>query len=116
MSRVIFIINTQDDSRFSWNVSHKQEMFRLVGCQLRLLGYNIVIIDEERLAKNTQIQEQGKQPREKLKGQVCRVYCVKIYISHLNEAQKITSTHELEYLDSQMKQSVIQQGIQDKGG
>ena len=107
--------------------------------------------DEERLAKNNRIREQFRQTREKRKSQICRVYRVKIDISHLNEAQKIhlkmlfieakwlyndaltfthehdiddydTSirivhgldkdkqlvTHELEYLGSQMKQSVIQ--------
>ncbi len=109
------------------------------------------MIDEERLAKNNRIREQCRQTREKRKSQICRVYCVKIDISNLNEAQKIhlkmlfveakwlyndaltftqkhdindydTSiqtvhgldkdkqpvTHELEYLGSQMKQSVIQ--------
>ena len=107
--------------------------------------------DEERLAKNTRIREQGKQTREKRKRQVCRVFRVKIDISHLNEAQKthikmlfveakwlyndaltfmkshdiseydtktqtvrgldkdhLPVTHELHYLGSQMKQSVIQ--------
>ena len=107
--------------------------------------------EEERLAKNNRIREQGEQTREKRKSQVCRVYRVKIDISHLNEAQRVhfkmlfveakwlyndaliftnehdindydTSTrtvhgldkdkqpvtHELEYLGSQMKQSVIQ--------
>ena len=107
--------------------------------------------EEERLAKNNRIREQGKLTREKRKSQVCRVYRVKIDISHLNEAQqthlkmlfveakwlyndiltfshdhdindydttthtvhgldkdKQPVTHELEYLASQMKQSVIQ--------
>ena len=107
--------------------------------------------EEERLAKNTRIREQGKLTREKRKGQLCRVYRVKIDISHLNEEQRIhlkmlfveakwlyndaltftqkhdindydttthtvqgldkdkqPITHELEYLGSQMKQSVIQ--------
>ena len=107
--------------------------------------------EEERLAKNDKIREHGRLTREKRKSQVCRVYRVKIDISHLNEAQKThlkmlfveakwlyndvltfmndhdindydTSirtvhgldkdkqpvTHELEYLGSQMKQSVIQ--------
>ena len=107
--------------------------------------------EKERLAKNNRIREQGKQTREKRKGQVCRVYRVKIDFSYLNEAQRVhlkmlfveakwlyndaltftnehdindydTSirtvhvldkdkqpvTHELEYLGSQMKQSVIQ--------
>ena len=109
------------------------------------------MIEEKRLAKNNRIREQGKQTREKRKHQVCRVYYVKIDISHLNEAQrthlkmlfveakwlyndvltfmndhdindydmavqtvngldknKQPVTHELEYLGSQMKQSVIQ--------
>ena len=107
--------------------------------------------DEERLAKNNRIREKGKETRQKRKSQICRVYRVKIDISHLNEAQKThlkmlfveakwlyndaltfmndhdindynTSirtvhgldkdrqpvTHELEYLGSQTKQSVIQ--------
>ena len=107
--------------------------------------------EEERLAKNNRIREQVKLTREKRKGQMCRVYRVKIDISHLNEAQKThlkmlfveakwlyndaltftqehdindydttahtvhgldkdkqPVTHELEYLGSQMKQSVIQ--------
>ena len=107
--------------------------------------------EEERLEKNNRIREQGKQTREKRKCQVCRVYRVKIDISHLNEAQRVhfkmlfveakwlyndaltftnehdindydttthtvhvldkdkqPVTHELEYLGSQMKQSVIQ--------
>ena len=107
--------------------------------------------EEERLAKNNRIREQGKLTREKRKSQVCRVYRVKIDISHLNGAQqthlkmlfveakwlyndiltfshdhdindydttthtvhgldkdKQPVTHELEYLASQMKQSVIQ--------
>ena len=44
--------------------------------------------EEERLAKNNRIREQGRQTREKRKSQVCRVYRVKIDLSHLNEAQK----------------------------
>ena len=107
--------------------------------------------EEERLEKNTRIREQGRQTREKRKRQICRVYRVKIDISHLNEAQrthlkmlfveakwlyndaltfmidhdindydmtvktvlgldkdKQLVTHELKYLGSQMKQSVIQ--------
>ena len=106
---------------------------------------------EERLAKNNRIREKSKQTREKRKSQICRVYRVKIDISHLNEAQqthlkmlfveakwlyndaltftnehdindydtathtvhgldkdKQPVTHELEYLGSKMKQSVIQ--------
>ena len=107
--------------------------------------------EEERLAKNNRIREQGKLTREKRKSQVCRVYRVKIDISHLNEGQKerlkmifveakwlyndaltfmndhdineydskiITVhgldkdrqpvTHDLQYISSQMRQSVIQ--------
>ena len=107
--------------------------------------------EEERLAKNNRIREQGKLTREKRKSQICRVYRVKIDFSHLNEAQRVhlkmlfveakwlyndaltftqehdindydttthtvqgldkdkqPITHELEYLGSQMKQSVIQ--------
>ncbi|MBR4196813.1 MAG: transposase [Synergistaceae bacterium] len=107
--------------------------------------------EEERLAKNNRIREQGRLTREKRKRQICRVYRMKIDISHLNEAQKThlkmlfveakwlyndaltftnehdindydttthtvhgldkdkqPVTHELEYLGSQMKQSVIQ--------
>jgi len=106
--------------------------------------------EEERLAKNNRIGEQGRLTREKRKGQICREYRVKIDISHLTQAQRVhlkmlfveakwlyndaltfmndhdindynTSirtvhgldkdkqpiTHELEYLGSQMKQSVI---------
>ena len=44
--------------------------------------------EEERLAKNNRIREQGKLTREKRKSQVCWVYRVKIDISHLNEAQQ----------------------------
>ena len=116
-----------------------------------MLMYNNIMTEEERLAKNNRIREQGKQTREKRKGQVCRVYRVKIDISHLNEVQRVhlkmlfveakwlyndaltftqkndindydttthtvqgldkdkqPVTHELEYLGSQMKQSVIQ--------
>ncbi len=107
--------------------------------------------DEERLAKNKRIREQGKLTREKRKNQICRVYLVKIDISHLNESQKIhlkmlfveakwlyndaltfmndhdindydgkiitvhgmdkdrqPVTHQLQYISSQMRQSVIQ--------
>ena len=46
------------------------------------------MIEEERLAKNNRIREQGKLTKEKRKRQVCRVYRVKIDISHLNEAQR----------------------------
>ena len=116
-----------------------------------MLVDNILMTDEERLAKNTHIREQGKLTREKRKRQLCRVFRVKIDISHLNEQQKThlkmlfveakwlyndaltfmndhdindydtktqavqgldkdsqPVTHELEYLGSQMKQSVIQ--------
>mgnify|MGYP002624690714 CR=1 FL=1 len=109
------------------------------------------MIEEERLAKNTHIREQGKLTREKRKRQLCRVFRVKIDISHLNDQQKThlkmlfveakwlyndaltfmndhdindydtkiqtvqgldkdrqLVKHELEYLSSQMKQSVIQ--------
>ncbi len=107
--------------------------------------------EDERLAKNIRIREQGKLTRKKRKRQICRVYRVKIDISHLNKAQKThlkmifveakwlyndaltfmndhdindydmkvqivkgldkdkkPVTHELKYLGSQMKQSVIQ--------
>ena len=106
--------------------------------------------ETERLEKNNLIREKGKETREKRKSQVCRVYRVKIDISHLNEAQKerlkmlfveakwlyndaltfmkdhdiseydtkiITVhgldkdrnpiTHDLQYISSQMRQSVI---------
>ena len=106
--------------------------------------------EAERLEKNNRIREKGKETREKRKSQVCRVYRVKIDISHLNEAQKerlkmlfveakwlyndvltfmkdhdiseydtkiVTVhgldkdknpvTHDLQYISSQMKQSVI---------
>ncbi len=115
------------------------------------IQYNFFMIDEQRLAKNNLIREHGMLTRQKRKNQICRVYCVKIDISHLNEAQKVrlkmlfveakwlyndaltfmndhdindydtttqtvhvldkdrqSVTHELEYLGSQMKQSVIQ--------
>ena len=45
--------------------------------------------EEERLAKNNRIREQGRQTREKRKSQICRVYRMKIDISHLNEAQRV---------------------------
>ena len=45
--------------------------------------------EEERLAKNNRIREHGIQTREKRKSQICRVYRVKIDISHLNEQQKM---------------------------
>ena len=104
----------------------------------------------ERLAKNNRIREKSKETREKRKSQLCRVYRVKIDISHLNEAQKehlkmlfveakwlyndaltfmkdhdindydtkiVTihgldkdknpMTHDLQYISSQMRQSVI---------
>ena len=45
------------------------------------------MIEEERLAKNTRIREKSKETKQKRKRQICRVYRVKIDISHLNEAQ-----------------------------
>ena len=45
--------------------------------------------EEERLAKNERIRTKGKLTREKRKSQVCRVYRVKIDVSHLNEQQKL---------------------------
>ena len=106
--------------------------------------------EAEKLEKNNRIREKGKETREKRKSQVCRVYRVKIDISHLNEAQKehlkmlfveakwlyndaltfmkdhdiseydtkiVTVhgldkdrnpiTHDLQYISSQMRQSVI---------
>ena len=48
----------------------------------------LTMTEDERLAKNTRIREQGKQTREKRKRQDCRVYLVKIDFSHLNETQK----------------------------
>ena len=111
--------------------------------------------EEQRLEKNNRIREKSKETREKRKSQVCRVYRVKIDISHLNEAQKEhlkmlfveakwlyndvltfikdhdineydtkvvtvhgldkdrnlvlrpSVTHDLQYISSQMKQSVI---------
>ena len=111
--------------------------------------------EEEILAKNKRIKEQSKQTKQKRKSQVCRVYRVKIDISHLNEEQKTRLkmlfveakwlyndmltfmndhdindydsktlivhgldkdrqpiTHELQYISSQMRQSVIQ-GLKD---
>ena len=44
--------------------------------------------EEERLAKNQRIREQSQMTKQKRKRQICRVYRVKIDISHLNEAQK----------------------------
>ena len=107
--------------------------------------------EEERLAKNNRIREQGKLTRQKRKSQVCRVYRVKIDVSHLSRQQLLhlkmlfveakwlyndaltfmhdndineydsktltvhgldkdmqQVTHELQYLVSQMRQSVIQ--------
>ena len=107
--------------------------------------------EDERLAKNDRIREQGRLTRQKRKGQLCRVYRVKIDVSHLSRQQLLhlkmlfveakwlyndaltftkahdineydtrTSivsgfdkdhqpvTHELQYLSSQMRQSVIQ--------
>ncbi|MBQ9574500.1 MAG: hypothetical protein IJR27_04385, partial [Synergistaceae bacterium] len=107
--------------------------------------------EEERLAKNNRIREQGRKTREKRKSQICRVYRVKIDFSHLNEEQRVhlkmlfveakwmyndaitfmndhdindydtkiitvhgldkdhqPVTHDLQYISSQMRQSVIQ--------
>ena len=106
--------------------------------------------EEERLAKNNRIREKVKQTKQKRKSKVCRVFCVKIDTSHLNEKQKLHMkmlfveakwlynnaltfmkdhdvneydtkiqtvngldkdrqpvTHELQYLGSQMRQSII---------
>ena len=58
-----------------------------------IVSYIIIILvinmtEIERLAKNNRIRENGKETREKRKSQACRVYRVKIDISHLNEAQR----------------------------
>ena len=45
--------------------------------------------EEERLEKNHRIAEKGKETRLKRKSQICRVYRVKIDISHLNKAQRL---------------------------
>ncbi len=111
--------------------------------------------EDERLAKNMRIREHGKLTRQKRKSQICRVYRVKIDISHLTEQHilhlkmlfveakwlyndvltfltdhDITEydsktltvqgldkdgqpvTHELQYISSHMRQSVIQ-GLKD---
>ena len=111
--------------------------------------------EEERLAKNNRIRERSQETKHKRKYQACRVYRVKIDISHLNEQQKThlkmlfveakwlyndiltfmndhdindydtkiltvqgldknrqPVTHELQYISSQMRQSVIQ-GLKD---
>lgn len=52
------------------------------------MRYNNFMTDAERLAKNNRIREKGKETREKRKGQICRVYRVKIDISHLNAEHK----------------------------
>lgn len=44
--------------------------------------------NDERLAKNLRIREHGKLTREKRKSQLCRVFRVKIDLSHLNSQQK----------------------------
>ena len=44
--------------------------------------------EEERLAKNNRIRERSQETKHKRKSQACRVYRVKIDISHLNEQQK----------------------------
>ena len=115
--------------------------------------------EEQRLEKNNRIREKGRQTREKRKSQICRVYRVKIDISHLNEAQKErlkmlfveakwlyndaltfmndhdiseydtkvvtvhgldkdrnpvlrpSVTHDLQYISSQMKQSVLRPSV-----
>ncbi len=107
--------------------------------------------EDQRLEKNNRIRKKGKETRLKRKSQICRVYRVKIDISHLNEQQKIhlkmifveakwlyndalafmnnhdindydskiitvhgldkdrkPVTHDIKYLGSQMRQSVIQ--------
>ncbi|MBQ7154521.1 MAG: transposase [Synergistaceae bacterium] len=107
--------------------------------------------ENERLAKNNRIREQGRLTRQKRKGQICRVYRVKIDVSHLSRQQLLhlkmlfveakwlyndaltfmrdhdineydtrtltvhsldkdhqPVTHDLQYLSSQMRQSVIQ--------
>ena len=107
--------------------------------------------EKERLAKNNRIRERGRLTRQKRKSQVCRVYRVKIDVSHLSSQQlfhlkmlfveakwlyngvltfmqehdideydsKTLTVHgldkdrqpvtrELQYLSSQMRQSVIQ--------
>ena len=114
--------------------------------------YNIIITEAERLAKNNQIREKGKQTRLKRKSQTCRVFRLKIDFSHLNKNQRIALKmlfveakwlyndainfmkfqdiknydykiktvhgldkdknpviHDLKYLGSQMKESVIQE-------
>ena len=44
--------------------------------------------DEERIAKNERIRQKGKKTRLKRKGQVCRVFRLKIDFSHLNMQQR----------------------------
>ena len=44
--------------------------------------------EEEKLVKNSRIRERSQETKQKRKSQVCRVYRVKIDISHLNEQQK----------------------------
>ena len=44
--------------------------------------------EEERLAKNNRIREQGILTRQKRKSQICRVYRVKIDVSHLSAEHK----------------------------
>ena len=57
--------------------------------------------EEERLAKNNRIREKVKQTKQKRKSQVCRVFCVKIDTSHLNEKQKL-------HMKMLLRQSIIQ--------
>ena len=89
--------------------------------------------DLERLATNSRIREHGRLTKLKRKSQLCRVFRVKVEakrlynfaLSFMNEHDindfdtKILTvhtldkdhqpvTHELQYLGSQMKQSVIQ--------
>ena len=45
--------------------------------------------DEERLAKNSRIAKMKQETKQKRKSQICRVYRVKIDLSHLNKAQKL---------------------------
>ena len=82
--------------------------------------------EEERLAKNKRIREKSKETKQKRKSQMCHIYRVKIDISHhdINDNDSKTVivhgltkdrqpvTHELRYISSQMKQSVIQ-GLKD---
>ena len=55
---------------------------------MRRLLFNAKYDRRTESRENKRICEKGKQTREKRKSQVCRVFRVKIYISHLNETQK----------------------------